>query len=117
MLLYPIPFATVDLNGYSPASVTQSNATRLDRKQQEDKLVPSVPSETNVSISLSAVKRQQTSMSTNQVIFEVNGDSDEIVIKVLDKKSGEVVRQIPSKTSIQLTERIQKHQRDFFNLG
>ena len=117
MVLYPVSFTTGYLYPHSPDSVTQSKTTILDHEYRGDKFLPGIPSDTTISISPSGVNRQKASILTRQVSFEVNGDLDELVIKVVDKKSGEVVRQIPSETLIQLAESIQKHQRDFFNLG
>jgi flagellar protein FlaG len=38
--------------------------------------------------------------------IEIDGDTDRIVVKVLDDKSGEVIRQIPSQEMIEIAKRL-----------
>ena len=38
--------------------------------------------------------------------YQVNQETDELVIRIVDKESGEVVRQIPGEKFLRLTSRI-----------
>lgn len=44
--------------------------------------------------------------------FSINTDIDETVITVLDRNTGETVRQIPSEEIVRLAERMQEYSRD-----
>jgi flagellar protein FlaG len=46
------------------------------------------------------------SLDNHKVSYMVNQEKDELVIRIVDKKSGEVVRQIPGEEFLRLTSRI-----------
>lgn len=61
-----------------------------------------------------AAELDQISFSTDhKVDYEINQETHEVVIRVVDRETGEVVRQIPGEDFLKLTQRIadfnQKH--------
>ena len=46
------------------------------------------------------------SLDNHKVSYMVNQEKDELVIRIVDKESGEVVRQIPGEEFLRLTSRI-----------
>ena len=107
--------------------------TKKNFSKNKDKILNTINSKFNKKIIIrSSTYDEDTSAKSNagkylslvvchdqnpEVLKEIRKKLNKLDIKVVDKKSGEVVRQIPSETLIQLAESIQKHQRDFFNLG
>lgn len=67
------------------------------------------PSREDVS---SAVKKMNESMlgSSQSLQFSIDEDSKDIVVKVIDQNTNEVVRQIPSKEALQIAKSIDKMQ-------
>mgnify|MGYP003962324991 CR=1 FL=1 len=47
--------------------------------------------------------------------YMVNQEKDELVIRIVDKESGEVVRQIPGEEFLRLTSRITKFNNKFLD--
>jgi flagellar protein FlaG len=60
-----------------------------------------------------AVLDQISFSADHKVDYEINQETHEVVIRVVDRESGEVVRQIPGEDFLKLTQRIadfnQKH--------
>ena len=46
------------------------------------------------------------SLDNHKVSYMVNQEKDELVVRIVDKESGEVVRQIPGEEFLRLTSRI-----------
>ncbi len=41
--------------------------------------------------------------------FEIDQESDEVIVKVIDKESGDVIRQIPSEELVELSKKINEY--------
>jgi flagellar protein FlaG len=54
----------------------------------------------------SEIQVDLNSLDNNKVSYMVNQEKDELVIRIVDKESGEVVRQIPGEEFLRLTSRI-----------
>ena len=63
-------------------------------------------SETQVDIS---------SLDNNKIDYQVNRETNEVVIRVVDNESGEVIRQIPGEEFLRLTSRIAEFNQKFLD--
>jgi flagellar protein FlaG len=54
----------------------------------------------------SEIQVDLNSLDNHKVSYMVNQEKDELVIRIVDKESGEVVRQIPGEEFLRLTSRI-----------
>jgi flagellar protein FlaG len=63
------------------------------------------------------LKKMNESMlgSSQSLQFSIDEDSKDIVVKVIDQNTNEVVRQIPSKEALQIAKSIDKMQGLFIN--
>ena len=87
--------------------VVQAGATEM---ADESKLADVVkPSREDVS---AAVRKMNDAMlgSSQSLQFSIDEDSKDIVVKVIDQSTKEVVRQIPSKEALQIAKSIDKMQ-------
>jgi flagellar protein FlaG len=58
----------------------------------------------------------QLSLSANhKVDYKINQDTHDVVIRVVDSESGEVVKQIPGEDFVKLAQRIAEFNRKFLN--
>ena len=53
------------------------------------------------------------SLDNHKVSYMVNQEKDELVIRIVDKESGEVVRQIPGEEFLRLTSRMAEFNNKF----
>jgi len=90
-----------------PVAVTGTSAV-TGRQVRPDTPV-SVPSKEEVS---DAVKKLNEAMppSAQSLQFEIDEDSKEIVVKIIDQSTKEVVRQMPSKEALEMAKAIDKMQ-------
>ena len=54
----------------------------------------------------SEIQVDLNSLDNHKVSYMVNQEKDELVIRIVDKESGEVVRQVPGEEFLRLTSRI-----------
>ncbi len=55
--------------------------------------------------------------SYNRTIrFEIDSASDAVIVKVIDKESGDVIRQIPSEELVELSKKIKEHNLHILNV-
>ena len=54
----------------------------------------------------SEIQVDLNSLDNHKVSYMVNQEKDELVIRIVDKESGEVVRQIPGEEFLRLTSRM-----------
>ena len=54
----------------------------------------------------SEIQVDLNSLDNHKVSYMLNQEKDELVIRIVDKESGEVVRQIPGEEFLRLTSRI-----------
>ena len=69
-------------------------------------IIPLNPPEIKVAIS---------SLNKNKIDYQVNLETNELVIRVLDSESGEVIRQIPDEEFLRLTSRITEFNQKILN--
>jgi flagellar protein FlaG len=87
-------------------SPSQSGQTsRLERESNQDEKTSDLPE------SIPASPRSETqadlnSLDNHKVNYQVNQETDELVIRIVDAESGEVVRQIPGEEFLRLTSRV-----------
>ena len=102
------PLATSALSGIGdrpvPAAKAAGQPNAVDKSQPEDGVKPS---HDDVS---AAVKKMNDAMlgSSQSLQFSIDEDSKDIVVKVIDQSTKEVVRQIPSKEALQIAKSIDK---------
>jgi flagellar protein FlaG len=94
-----------------PAAVT-GQAAVADRKPAADMPAPvpgGTPDREEVS---AAVKKLNEAMppSAQSLEFEIDEDSKEVIVKIIDQSTREVVRQMPSKEALEMAKAIDKMQ-------
>ena len=89
----------------SPELVGQTYRSKREVKRNED--ISNLPliRETPVS-PRSEIKVDISFLNKNKIDYQVNLETNELVIRVLDSESGEVIRQIPGEEFLRLTSRI-----------
>ena len=63
----------------------------------------------------SDIKVDISSLSKNKIDYQVNLETNELVIRVLDSESGEVIRQIPGEDFLRLNSRITEFNQKIVN--
>ena len=63
----------------------------------------------------SEIKVDISSLSKNKIDYQVNLETNELVIRVLDSESGKVIRQIPGEEFLRLTSRIRDFNQKILN--
>ena len=63
----------------------------------------------------SEIKVDISSLSKNKIDYQVNLETNELVIRVLDSESGKVIRQIPGEEFLRLTSRITEFNQKILN--
>ena len=103
----PIPFDSyeqrlIDNNVIKPKGVkigfAESNARSTTKNE-------SSPDEAQGSAA-GEIKSSQIHSINREVDYHIEQDSNELVIKILDKETGEIIRQIPEEEFLRLTNRI-----------
>ena len=56
-----------------------------------------------------------SSLNKNKIDYKLNLETNELVIRVLDSESGEVIRQIPHEEFLRLTSRIKEFNQKILN--
>ena len=56
-----------------------------------------------------------SSLNKNKIDYQVNLETNELVIRVLDSESGKVIRQIPGEEFLRLTSRITEFNQKILN--
>ncbi|MFL6633162.1 MAG: flagellar protein FlaG [Massilia sp.] len=100
----PVSPRVDELPAQSPAAATAADAAGKSKPADGVK-----PSHADVS---AAVKKMNDAMlgSSQSLQFSIDEDSNDIVVKVIDQSTKEVVRQIPSKEALQIAKSIDKMQ-------
>ncbi|MEK9629234.1 MAG: flagellar protein FlaG [Nitrospinota bacterium] len=55
------------------------------------------------------------SLDNNKIDYQVNQETNEVVIRIVDSESGEVIRQIPGEEFLRLTSRIAEFNQKFLD--
>ena len=63
----------------------------------------------------SDIKVDISSLNKNKIDYQVNLETNELVIRVLDSESGKVIRQIPGEEFLRLTSRITEFNQKIVN--
>jgi flagellar protein FlaG len=104
------PLATSALSGMSDRSTPPVKAAAPSNAVDKSQAVDGAkPSHDDVS---AAVKKMNDAMlgSSQSLQFSIDEDSKDIVVKVIDQSTKEVVRQIPSEEALQIAKSIDKMQ-------
>jgi flagellar protein FlaG len=87
----------------SPSQPGQTS--RPERESNQGEKVSDLPESIPVSPS-SETQVDLNSLDNHKVNYQVNQETDELVIRIVDKESGEVVQQIPGEDFLRLTSRV-----------
>ncbi len=106
MMIETLGAATV-----SPSRVNEP-AQQVERKKEESKQQPQVDSkEQSVQVQPEELLQQINSITEDglyAVRFERNDQSNQLVVKVIDRDTDEVIRQIPAEEILNLTEQLRE---------
>jgi flagellar protein FlaG len=98
-----------------PAALVRGEAVKSAEAQVSQRPVHGTPSDATPESSPADRKavedsiakiRESIGPANSSLKIEIDGDTDRIVVKVLDDKSGEVIRQIPSQEMIEIAKRL-----------
>ena len=87
----------------SPSQPGQTS--KPERESNQGEKISDLPVSNSVSPS-SETQVDFNSLDNHKVNYQVNQETDELVIRIVDAESGEVVRQIPGEEFLRLTSRI-----------
>lgn len=79
-------------------------------ENEQDKLKSKAAEEAIVAESLNRIlesKDKLNVMHNRDLAFEMNQDSEDLIVKVIDKETNDVIRQIPSEEFLRVAEKIQ----------
>ena len=98
----------------SPGPLGQTS--RPEREINRGEISNDLPEirETPVSPS-SEIQVDLNSLDNNKIDYQVNRETNEVVIRVVDSESGEVIRQIPGEEFLRLTSRIAEFNQKFLD--
>ena len=89
---------------------------RTKREVNRNEDISDLPLIRETSASLgSEIKVDISSLNKNKIDYRVNLETNELVIRVLDSESGEVIRQIPHEEFLRLTSRITEFNQKILN--
>ncbi len=91
----------------SPVSISQGHKPSKEYQQSGSNPAKDlVANEESSGFTETAVLDQISFSTDHKVDYEINQETHEVVIRVVDRESGEVVRQIPGEEFLKLTQRI-----------
>ncbi len=100
----PIDFVRVANIGVGSPAITRTSSNRdTEVTQPQQSLQKDKPSAEEIQKNVEAINVQLESMNMS-IQFSVDTGSKDMVIKIVDKNSGEVIRQIPSAEMLRLRE-------------
>ena len=98
----------------SPGLTGKTYQTRREINQNEENYDLPLIRETSLSKS-SEINVDINSLNKNKIDYQVNTETNELVVRVLDSESGEVIRQIPGEDFLRLTSRIREFNQKILN--
>jgi flagellar protein FlaG len=101
MPIDPVRIANVGVG--SPAITRTSSNRDTEVTQPRQSLQKDIPSAEKIQKDVEAINAQLESMNMS-IQFSVDKGSKDMVIKIVDKNTGEVIRQIPSAEMLRLRE-------------
>ncbi|MZH02944.1 MAG: flagellar protein FlaG [Nitrospinae bacterium] len=91
----------------SPVPIRQGQAPSKEHYQSGSNPAKDLEANEEKSDLIETAELDQISFSTDhKVDYEINQETHEVVIRVVDRETGEVVRQIPGEDFLKLTQRI-----------
>lgn len=72
--------------------------------------VPAVPDRANVEKAVAKVKVQIQAISSNSLDFSIDESSGKTIVRVTDRESGELIRQIPSQEMLDIARSLDRLQ-------
>ncbi len=93
------------LTGRLKSHIQPGPTSRPERENNHSERTSDLPESIPVSPS-SETQVDLNSLDNHKVNYQVNQETDELVIRIVDKESGEVVQQIPGEEFLRLTSRI-----------
>lgn len=91
-----------------PAAVAESGAVAGRPVRPEAPTTP--PSKEDVSAAVDKLNEAMQSSSQSSLKFEIDDDTKQIVVKLIDQSTQEVVRQMPTEEALQMAKSIDKMQ-------
>lgn len=109
MTLPPIPPQSTQLPSATLQTATEPLATALPQVEapQAERNSPAVEREMEPQAPLNALEIAQQAFADLGVTFEIDEGSDRLIIKVVDRSSGELIRQIPSEEMLRIATRLE----------
>jgi flagellar protein FlaG len=98
------PAPPVAPQGSAPqaAAAPQPAAVQVQTLPGQSGQAPAVPERAQVEDAVAKVKVQIQSISSNSLDFSIDDNSGKTIVRVTDRESGELIRQIPSQEMLEI---------------
>jgi flagellar protein FlaG len=97
-------------NASGPTALTKTNNVQKDASNKAEAAKPATPIDKPAVLEAVRKLNETVAPALQTVQFEVDEDSDKLVVKVVDKESKEVIRQMPSEEALAFSKTIDKLQ-------
>lgn len=105
---------SVSVPSYSPPSrTTASESTSVELKAIAVNAVEKEPTATELKSAVDNINQALQKVSSN-LTFSIDQDTSLVVVKLIDKQAGDVIRQFPSKETIAIAKAIDAFQKGLF---
>ena len=84
------------------AAAPQPAAVQIQSLPGQSGQAPAVPERANVEQAVAKVKVQIQAISNNSLDFAIDDSSGKTIVRVTDRESGELIRQIPSQEMLEI---------------
>ncbi len=102
----------VAAQGGAPQAAAQSpaSAVQIQPLPGQTSQAQAVPERAQVEMAVAKVKVQIQAISDNSLDFSIDDNSGKTIVRVTDKESGELIRQIPSQEMLEIARSIDRLQ-------
>ena len=104
----PVPVAAPQ-TGSAPVGLPQAAVRTPAEQQQAAQQNPSSPTEAQVQTAVDSLNKAMQQINSD-IEFSIDKDTKQTVIKVVEAKTGTVIRQFPSEEALAITREIDKMQ-------
>ena len=92
------------------AAAPQPAAVQIQTLPGQSSQAPAVPERANVEQAVAKVKVQIQAISSNSLDFAIDDSSGKTIVRVTDRESGELIRQIPSQEMLEIARSLDRLQ-------
>ena len=92
------------------AAAPQPAAVQIQSLPGQSSQAPAVPERANVEQAVAKVKVQIQAISNNSLDFAIDDSSGKTIVRVTDRESGELIRQIPSQEMLEIARSLDRLQ-------